>query len=334
MGDVNNTNLGVFRFYSDCQLVIGENGSLLLDLTRNKSYELDSDIAKILKWCVGKKYCEIISKHSESFNGVIRTLIEQELCFFTELSKHFESIVWGSKSPGLITSSVIEISDFNNYDVYKVLEDLDELGCKDLLICFDPAIVCNPHEVIRLIECTFDSFFTNLEIIIPVTFEALFTEVFLSRHRRISTVLFLSSAENRILYSHSKANKVYTQDVCISWSEDFDISLFNVNRSTFSEGRTRNLGLNQKVCISRNGDIKNYINHKRSYGAVSTSSLKEIVSSRDFQEKWFVSNDKISKCRRCKFRYICMSNSDIFEEGGEWHKLNYYCSDENSFWEE
>ena len=47
---------------------------------------------------------------------------------------------------------------------------------------------------------------------------------------------------------------------------------------------------------------------------------KEVVSKRNFQEKWFISNDNIVKCCDCQFRYSCVSNSDILTKKGKYYK--------------
>jgi len=40
------------------------------------------------------------------------------------------------------------------------------------------------------------------------------------------------------------------------------------------------------------------------------------------QEKRFISNDIIEKCKDCQYRYMCLSNSDIEEKAGKFHKIN------------
>ncbi len=70
------------------------------------------------------------------------------------------------------------------------------------------------------------------------------------------------------------------------------------------------------------GNIKNYLTHTQTFGNVARDSIRDIVESPDFQEKWHISNDQIAKCRTCQFRYMCISNSDIVFKDGKYYKVD------------
>lgn len=310
----------IFQFYADCQLVFGQNGCAIFDTSRNKCFAISENIASKLNWCIGKSKSDIIEELSEDFDIVIQELHSKEIIFFTDIPHCFTKLIWEIDTSALITTSVIEISNKMEYDTIEVLSELDRLGCKNLLISFDSDYKKDFSEIEKIIATTFDSFVTNLELILPVRYIDYFDDQFLYRHRRIVGVIFIGSDQNSIEETKSNTQIICLSDIKINWTEFYSIPYFDINHNVFAEGKSRNLGLNNKVCISSNGDIKNYVNHRHSYGNVNEISIVEVVTTDEFQNKWFISNDLIKGCKDCKFRYVCVSNSDIYKENDHWYK--------------
>ena len=74
--------------------------------------------------------------------------------------------------------------------------------------------------------------------------------------------------------------------------------------------------------ITKNGAVKNYLNHKKEFGNVKNQKIKDIVNTDKFRQLWEISNDKIEKCKDCQFRYCCESNSDIIYKNKLLFKTN------------
>ena len=103
--------------------------------------------------------------------------------------------------------------------------------------------------------------------------------------------------------------------------EEYDESMFNLSLPIYLEAQSCNTGLNKKVCIDPGGNIQNYFTHKQVFGNLAHDAIKAVVMRDDFQEKWKISNDQIIKCKTCQYRYICVSNSDIVSENGQYKKV-------------
>jgi hypothetical protein len=39
--------------------------------------------------------------------------------------------------------------------------------------------------------------------------------------------------------------------------------------------------------------------------------IYDIVSTKEFQVLWGITNNKITKCKNCQYRYICLDNSAL-----------------------
>lgn len=92
------------------------------------------------------------------------------------------------------------------------------------------------------------------------------------------------------------------------------LDLFVCNITSFSEFRKFNSCLNCKISIDSNGEIKNCPSFKESFGNISSSSLVEVLNDTNFQKLWHISKDKISVCKECEYRYICVDCRAFLEE--------------------
>lgn len=91
----------------------------------------------------------------------------------------------------------------------------------------------------------------------------------------------------------------------------------------FCEAKNHNLGLNRKICVCENGDIKNYPTHTTVFGNVNTTKLSSILKNKEFTEVWDICNDRIEKCKFCKYRYCCVSNTEVVVFKGLFYKKEY-----------
>jgi len=94
-----------------------------------------------------------------------------------------------------------------------------------------------------------------------------------------------------------------------------------LNVTSYSEAKKFNLGLNRKVSIDSEGNIKNHLTHEKSYGKIRINYLDRIVGQKSFQAKWFIGHDKIEICKVCQYRYMCVDNTDIKKINKKYTKI-------------
>lgn len=314
-----------FKLFSDCFIVDGQNGSLIYDINRNKLFPISNEVSSYIKEANGMEIREIERRLPSDFKIVFNEFIQKEIGFLHSESDIFPDINLEFDEPIRLYSSIIEIGETIEYDFENVLFEILNFGCKQIIVYFN---LINNEILFRktleiLLENIFDSFVTNLELIIPSTYEEIFNQIQIDENLRITSVLIFNAHQNNVLLCPLDVLKVYTTDKLINWTENISVENFSINVKLFSEAMHFNLGLNKKVTITQKGEIKNYINHERTFGNVNTNTIQDIISSTEFQEKWILNNDKIEKCKECKYRYCCVSNTDLYQVNLKWFKKNY-----------
>jgi len=130
--------------------------------------------------------------------------------------------------------------------------------------------------------------------------------------------------QSNVLENLQKAQSIwFRRPVHITALEKNQIFPFALNILSFTEAQQHNIGLNRKVCIDAQGNIKNYVSHQKSFGHIDHTDLKSLITTQEFQEKWHISNDQIHQCQDCQYRYVCLSNTDLEKKEDIWHKKNY-----------
>jgi hypothetical protein len=143
---------------------------------------------------------------------------------------------------------------------------------------------------------------------------------------RISRFLIYAAREDRIVSSddvrYDKLIIYRTKNIRIDFREIISPDRFTINMDVFSEAKSFNAGLNRKVCIDKDGNIKNYLDHEKVFGNTNTSPIRDVIAGKEFRVNWNISNDQIEICRECQYRYCCISNSDIVMKEEKYFKKN------------
>ena len=318
----------VFKLFADCKLVRGANKSLIYDLNRRKLYKIDNEIAVLLESCIGKSKRQIIENHPSGIQVVLEELIKNDIGFFTDEPERFIEIDEKFNKPSKIYSAILEIDKKNSYNVVNAVILLNDLQCKSLLLSFCNTTDWTINEIEELLALTSDSFFTNIELILPYRLKGMevLTDDFFKDHLRITSVLYFNSPYYKVELNSVDVQITYVKDKAINWDEQVDLDYFTTNLISYVEAKQFNIGLNRKVCLNKYGEVKNYLTHIESFGNILEDNLMEIIEKPSFQQKWKVSNDLIEHCNICEFRYCCLSNSDLKHKDNKWYKLNY-CND-------
>lgn len=316
-----------FKLFANCIIVDGICSSLIYDLGRNESYEIDYEISNFLKKIQSVSLNEFIESSGYPANEVyhfIEKFINQELGFFTNDPKSHIDIDFNWESPYIITNAIIEFNSNSIFDVNYIIEQLNYLGCPALELRFN--FQKNLIKIAEILKAISDTRIKSIDLIIPYDFKTTETAYsnFINEFPKIRVVKIYGAGfskvvnsedilvKNRIIYSknNNDQNEILTND------------RFIYNLETFIEAKQFNTGLNRKVTITGEGNIKNFLNHKKTFGKISRDKIVDIVLSDDFQSSWHISNDNIEKCRDCQYRYACVSNSEIIIENRKYHKKN------------
>jgi SPASM domain peptide maturase of grasp-with-spasm system len=321
-----------FKLFSNCFLIEGAAECIILDVHKKRYLAVSSQIASLLKNELCKSsITEVKAMYPNWQRGLdayLEHFVENDYGFFTEEPHKFPPIDTHFERPGVINAALIEVDDTKLSDYTQVIEKLIKLGCKHFQLVFtDKSYELNSLQ--QLLTIFNDSIVRSVELLFQ---KAYFTQEEFSSFStdlRVNSVVY-GQPEEKTVYLNESEDKKYAQatvhylerNLNPYQKEKYGKAYFNTTLNYYLESQHANPGLNQKVCIDKEGNIKNYLSHKQTFGSVWENEVAELIQSKGFQKKWHITNDEIEKCRECLFRYICFSNSDIEEREGRWFKTD------------
>ncbi len=317
-----------FQLFASCMVVKGASMSIISDIERNTFYDIPNEYLPILT--------EVQQMSIESFKSrskfkpkmidkFVKQFIDQEVGFFTSDIESFPKIELIWKSPYQITNAIIQIGNDNNYNVNDCIRQLEHLGCQAFQIRVESNLK------IELLQKYLDSFkgtrVKYVELLIPFENNDLASlERLLKRETRLRFIKIYGSNEDRIIENQdiylNRKILFLKKDIRTSSKEIISKDRLCNNMEVFLESQKHNVGLNRKISINMDGFIMNYIDHKEHFGNIRVDRVLDIIEKQEFQKKWFISNDKIEKCKDCQYRAACVSNSDIEVIGDLFYKKN------------
>jgi len=322
-----------FNLYSNCIPVQGNMESIIVDLQNNEYINIPNLLFGVLNKTRSYTVNEIKNFFNDELNEGIDHYFEYlnqiDYGFFLDNVKNFPKLNLDWNSPLKINNAILEISEGCNYDFNLAIKELSTLGCSAIQVRINNPDV---NDILsNIIEATRMSRIKSVEVFLP---EPLFEE---------SLVKYLKDIENRIsiIVVHSVKNEELTRNiykdtkffkdkklVFISkvinndTTDVIDKEKFITNIDFFCESQSYNVALNRKVCIDNDGNLKNFLSHKNTFGNFKNKRMIDLIEDSNFTQKWFVNNDSIEICKDCQFRYICLDSSDIEFNGSSWEKVN------------
>lgn len=315
-----------FKLFASCLVVRGYKESLIYDLERGGSYPLPNEYLDVLKKIQQSELNDFkaISEYSSNeIDGFTKNFLDEELAFLTRQPNNFPEINFDWDSPYLITNAIIQIDLNSNYDLTKLIIQLNSLGCQAIQLRIETVV--NIHKLEYYMSLFNNSRIRFVELLTPFNINIskdLYLEL-ISNYPRLAALKIYKSKEN-LAVQHDDlffCNKLFYISKGIDQiNEKAKQENFRFNITSYSEAQKYNLGLNRKVCISKEGNIKNFLSHEKVYGNINKNKIIDVINKIEFQAIWFISNDLIEKCKDCQYRYCCSSNSEINKKDGCFHK--------------
>ena len=107
---------------------------------------------------------------------------------------------------------------------------------------------------------------------------------------------------------------------------DINSSALCYSNLHFTESQHHNTCLNRKLCIDKDGYIKNcpYMNHH--FGHISNTNIEEVVQLPEFQQWWHIKKDEIDVCKDCEFRHMCTDCRALIKDPGNVYSQPSKCT--------
>lgn len=298
-----------FTLYSDKIPVKGRTRSSICDLGRKSFTYVPNALHEILTRFQDRNVKELgkIYKAPLRIRSYLDFLENEGLGFYTEEPEQYPRIPLQWHRPEMILVAELQIADRFEDHHLKVLDELEQLQCKHVEItALDPIPV---EELEGLFALFSGSGFRTIDILLP----------FHPSHPLDRTLeLRANTPEFNILVFYGAPKRIRKRDDHLFWTplgieelkgkESPPFEHLIVNKEFFLESLEHNPYYNRKVSIDENGNVKNAIEHQRSFGRVGEEALSKIIAKEEFRELWYASNDKVEDVMDWELRY-CWFNT-------------------------
>jgi SPASM domain peptide maturase of grasp-with-spasm system len=238
-------------------------------------------------------------------DGYIEFLIKEGICFISSASdrKNFPELPLFWDYPAIISNSIIDVSRKNLSYIKEIVSIAKILNNTNIQFrFFDDSV--NEKSIIELISTIIRRQVTYSEFYIDYRFSALVNDFLLLQERGSCNIVvkIFNSEENKVLMFDKmnviKAKTKISEVKCGTF-------VLNENAEHFCESQHYNTCLNRKLCIDKDGYIKNCPYMKHHYGHISNTNIEDVVKLPEFQKWWHIKKDDIDVCMDCEFRHMC-----------------------------
>lgn len=325
-----------YKIFEEVKLVKGYYRGIAYDLHRNNYDFLPNELIDVLIKQNGKSLRTLKKNLLEicteaTYKEYLDFLLKKEYIFlidkkyislFQTLNQHWEL-------PSLIYSAIIDVKNPELFLKNKVIEQLEEIGCKHLLLRFNDL---NTLSLINQFILNYkNSGFHSIQIWINMkqkTFKNSDLKKICIENPKVTNMSFFNcptqSTKSQIRIFNEVTIKIYNG----IWQDSDDClvqqSHFKINISNFIESTHYNNYFYQKIFIDDNGFIRN-APLCSSQGNVSNTLIKSILTP-DFKKYWFSNKDNTIVCKDCEYRYMCIDSRIPKEINKEFWGHNNNCN--------
>jgi len=322
-----------FKLYGNCVPVKGYTESIICDLERCCYLPITNNLFNVLLNCEDKGFSidELKSYYNNQYNqgidGLFKYINEKGYGFYTNDPELFPKISLEWDSPYILTNAVVETDSKSLVITKNTLNQLMRISPQAIeLRLYDYIPISEVSELLQILETgKTQCVYIYLSYSNKISFEEIATLYF--KHNQIGQLIIHSAPTNSVfedlLPQHFKGKILQITKIISKDTEDI-IHLNNMvlNMPAFTEAFNFNLGLNRKVSIGVNGNIKNYLSHSKIFGNVQNGKIEEILKKSEFQETWKITKDQVEICKDCQYRYMCVDNSEIIYLNGTFKRKN------------
>ncbi len=248
----------------------------------------------------------------EIFNSYVTFLSKEGFVFYTQSKDCFVQIEEYWTSPEFINNAVVEYG-FDNYNLQDILHQLDNLLVKFLEFRFTYFQEKHISKLEDILKYSSHSVLRGLRVYMPYTSKELSRKIIdlIKSFPIVECIIFFDCEINKSIEKDNQQTFFITQTLEEITNANIDKKFLVNNIDYYYECQKHNPYYNKKVSIDVRGQIKNCIKNKAVFGNVNDYPIKDIVSTEDFQEFWYVTHDQIIDIQDSELRYNYIITNDL-----------------------
>ncbi|MFZ7166079.1 MAG: hypothetical protein ACO1G5_00895 [Bacteroidota bacterium] len=338
----------VLKNISSCFVTKGYSRSVIIDTQRADYRIVPNSLIGFMDTMQFKSKREIYGTtsnedESSTVTEYLDYLEEMEFSFWCPkiIENNFPdvSLEWDSHS--VIQNAIISIN--RTTDILTIISQLERFNCFHIqLRLYDYLRVEDLDILLKHFEF---SIFTSIELHLGY-FNTAINDIaeILAKHPRVHVILFLNSAEEAI-YSVNEYQRIVFSSIDADKSDsvsNISIEQFIANITFYNESLLHNVYFNRKLCLDKDGYIRNSLELPWHYGNISDTQMEDAVKSREaeshffkkyaradidfgkikpaFNSLWDIHKQMIDVCKDCEFRNMCLdARCPLQRENGTWY---------------
>ncbi|MDV3950357.1 hypothetical protein CMT75_17725 [Elizabethkingia anophelis] len=291
--------------------VKGKVQSVIYNLQKSKLHFIPNSFLFVLESLKTQTVQEIKSKFPNKDERCIideyfEFLEKNDLGFYTEEIEEYPDLdlIWDS--PNTIINAIVEYN-FNQkaYDLLSLVNGLDNLMCFHIEFRLKNVSL---EDLIALRICLHDKVFRSVNLFIEYNSKLKNKDLseFYSMSQKIDNIIVYNVLSETTIQNENPKIQYVVGDIFSDENYRFPTDHYIISVKYFTEAQKFHPFYNRKVCIDYEGNIKNNIRFYKDFGNVSSSDLKAVIQSHEFQVLWHACPDKVidykdDELRYCKF---------------------------------
>ncbi len=303
------------NIYAFCKVIKGQENYVICDFQKKNLKHIPDTLALIIEQFKENEFVTVKNNFIDQktvFNSYVNYLTQNKFAFFSDYRDEFIDIKDDFETPEIINNAILEY-DFNKYNIISVLEQLDELFCKYIEIRILNFTIENLNYLADIFETTILCGFRSIVVYLPYseTTESKIIYQKLKKYKKIHMIVFYNTTDKVKISSKIQNLQYIKSGIDEIRNKNFQEKNLIIDLNYFFEAQQKNPYYNKKVSIDYLGNVKNCIKNKSVFGNTNTHMLESIIKTKEFQEFWNVSHDKILKICNSELRYNKLVSNDL-----------------------
>lgn len=339
-------NESYFILSSSCRLVSGAKRNVIIDYDRNSLYFISRDYFDLITQMDRTRF-EVVEEDIDSdskvyFEEFMDFLITNEIGFLTTTPERYPRVSeeYFENGWAILMDVILEIDAlyYKKNDFEKLCKDLKATNCKDVQIRFLSTLDMKLlREIVSLIHTTAANYI-ELHCTYTTDSDIYLLKEFIESEFLLSHIYVYGYPETKKIKIETKGSEHYATLLGTINFLDYPFNngdccgIINQKSFVFNDPshhnwlKVRNGCLDKKLAIDRYGNIKNCPSLKHDFGNIRTSSILDIVQTRQFTSLGLINKDQISICKVCEFRYNCTDCRAFLQDPSDIYSKPLKCS--------